>query len=1203
MIRTQQINFDSYIDNDYDYSSDGETSEDMAISNQKTGNSKSFYISLDQHLENVNHGKNKYANELSSIAAYDEEDFSFDKKNRPFVPRCKKDLAAVDIVIFDIFNFVQFKITETNGFFEKYFLGWVKQCETPLNDYSSYLQSVYKDKYQMIRQMRCESMSISINDKKNQLRVIRHDDKHERILFHYVGFGFPKINDSNIYVMDQRTGRCAKYDVKSVFLNIGAPSFFVFDCDNAGILKDFIVEQEEILNKNSRNDYGFENSDYNDWFGFFATGIDESLPLDPLLPRDFLTSCLLTPVKISLICHIIRYYNTLFNDNDFPFSYLSKLKDKELNELELILNALIDSIASDCLNSKSFSYILRKDRSISILFRRFILAQYLLHFYDINPISHPALPNMYFHSFWNQWEFTLDTWVTSNLTPSISLLNNFINSITNSFSYCLLSNQTIKQSLLTAMCNISSLETKSSNHVFKLLAEFSAKDNENRDRVSKIIFFNSLFSKLISNKLEIEDFHSLTYLILSLIQYDLNFVFEVRKELDLSILLEYLFDESINYVTRSYIAAILSSILISVKSIQMLCSEKDFLINIKNEIPKAKPQLILWLFILLKRTFENTSIDMKLYYYDSIHYQVATCIFHQSYECRASAVTALSCFLQKEKNSINIYLLLFCLPCIFDVSFMVRYQLLFLIATFISSEFESLLDFKVENSTTFKSFSSIIDKLLFGKVEYMKIKDDFEVFAKSIDCFINESTIINNSTLIYFLLDYLSYDPHPTIKLNAIKIKRMFLKLIEDKEFRNYCSSSSPSNGSFNSYNSLNRYDNNSLKNDGVFDIEYSEQAEDNNNNNNTNNNIQTNLFISDFDSLYNVSLRQLIRTKQTNISSINKHSSKKEIEHMIFETQDNEIETPHLQLKGYSKLSYGKSSQQQINKLAFNKINSSIIVSSTNKWIYFLDDNLNTISKLRPSDSETSDLHYINHNGKLMGLICTSDGCIHLCNNNSKECSVSWRADSNYSLAKIPQYCTYLERTFQIISSRGSNSTILWDLNSQKLVNEWVTSNNINATSIESDINDGNICYIGYSNGEINLFDIRSNELIYKNSINTNLSGEIIKIHCNYENIYFATEKGVAIYDKRNNQFNNLHQESKSLFTHFSFQPKFSLFSSIANNEQPKLYDFSGNVIYDTTQLKKNFENSIFEFHSCLPIISFGSRNGEICSYNIISQ
>lgn len=229
------------------------------------------------------------------------------------------------------------------------------------------------------------------------------------------------------------------------------------------------------------------------------------------------------------------------------------------------------------------------------------------------------------------------------------------------------------------------------------------------------------------------------------------------------------------------------------------------------------------------------------------------------------------------------------------------------------------------------------------------------------------------------------------------------------------------------------------------------------------------------------------------------------------------------------------------------------------------------------------------------MGLICTSDGCIHLCNHNSKECSFSWRSDSNYSSFDIPQYCTYSESTNQIISGRGPNSTILWDLNSQKLIHEWYNPGTTgNVTSIESD---GNLCYIGYSNGALNVFDIRSSDFIHQGVIRAD--SEIIKIFKHFEHLYLATESGLIVHDPNSIQFRSITHSSLP-FTHFSFQRQFSLFSSISGSEPPKLYNISGDLLFDTSQLKRSLNNTSFEFHPSLPLIAFGTDSGEILSYSV---
>uniref|UniRef100_A0A914R7Z0 Uncharacterized protein n=1 Tax=Parascaris equorum TaxID=6256 RepID=A0A914R7Z0_PAREQ len=92
-----------------------------------------------------------------------------------------------------------------------------------------------------------------------------------------------------------------------------------------------------------------------------ACSEDELLPMDPDLPADLFTSCLTTPIQISILWYIVK------NDlkDRFPLSIVEKipgqLTDRRtlLGELNWIFTAITDTIAWNALPKELFQKLFR----------------------------------------------------------------------------------------------------------------------------------------------------------------------------------------------------------------------------------------------------------------------------------------------------------------------------------------------------------------------------------------------------------------------------------------------------------------------------------------------------------------------------------------------------------------------------------------------------------------------------------------------------------------------------------------------------------------------------------------------------------------------------------------------------------------------------------------------------------------------------
>ena len=133
----------------------------------------------------------------------------------------------------------------------------------------------------------------------------------------------------------------------------------------------------------------YEALNWNDWTCICATDVGEKLPDEAKLPKDFLTSCILTPVKTALLCHVLQYFRLDIEDSSVepPFHSLWDDNSPESIKLSILLSSLIDSIAADSLPRNIYYTYFRNSQVTFNVFNAYLLSQYLLIAYDLNQKS------------------------------------------------------------------------------------------------------------------------------------------------------------------------------------------------------------------------------------------------------------------------------------------------------------------------------------------------------------------------------------------------------------------------------------------------------------------------------------------------------------------------------------------------------------------------------------------------------------------------------------------------------------------------------------------------------------------------------------------------------------------------------------------------------------------------------------------------
>ncbi|GME81644.1 unnamed protein product [Ambrosiozyma monospora] len=209
-----------------------------------------------------------------------------------------------------------------------------------------------------------------------------------------------------------------------VFLNL----LQVVNCGAAGNViennKRFVQKRiDDEANRNSDPNAPSPVSSYLESFQFAACRSDETLPLNPDLPADLFTSCLLTPIDISLKWFLMTSplnkngeYDVLKNkEGDIVIPGKTSERKSPLGELSWILIAVTDSIAWNTISRPLFKKLFRQDLMVAALFRNFLLAKRIMQKMGVHPMSDPPLADVSNHPMWDSWDLAIEEVLTQML--------------------------------------------------------------------------------------------------------------------------------------------------------------------------------------------------------------------------------------------------------------------------------------------------------------------------------------------------------------------------------------------------------------------------------------------------------------------------------------------------------------------------------------------------------------------------------------------------------------------------------------------------------------------------------------------------------------------------------------------------------------------------------------------------------------------
>lgn len=255
----------------------------------------------------------------------------------------------------------------------------------------------------------------SVDETRKFCTSLRRNAKDERILFHYNGHGVPLPTQSGeIWVFNRNYTQYIPVSLYDLQAWLGAPSLYVFDCSHAGnIIQSFdrFVEKHESENVELRQqDPAAQLQSYSDNILLAACRKTESLPTSPDLPADLFTSCLTSPIEMSLTFFILEnpLPSTLTKEDALKVPGRLQERRSPIGELNWIFTAITDTIAWNLLPRPVFKKLFRQDLMVAALFRNFLLSERIMRAHGCHPMSMPSLPETHDHPLWQSWDLACE---------------------------------------------------------------------------------------------------------------------------------------------------------------------------------------------------------------------------------------------------------------------------------------------------------------------------------------------------------------------------------------------------------------------------------------------------------------------------------------------------------------------------------------------------------------------------------------------------------------------------------------------------------------------------------------------------------------------------------------------------------------------------------------------------------------------------
>ena len=996
-------------------SSDSEDSSGGSASDSDSQQGKTFRgLSVLEQFSKFS-VQNFATSESTYLPPFKEKDFRVAAMNTPFLPKREPPQAFIECALLMCASSTYFPKHDCDYTKHLPVIYMWKDCANVIgSEFTSYAQNSFKEHYLSFRPRIRFLIHIDPTvEKLNKLSMLRRDVPTGRVLYHYIGFGSPTMNESSISCLDGKVGVFGHFPLRSLLEYIRPPSFFLFDCDNSAsalmnLRNTAAMKRDE--KKSAASLYANRPVDWNDWFCIGGTDAGESLPSDPHLPRDFVTACIFTPVRMALICHALQRYRTTITAQ-FPLDVLSCDSLNESSEIgKDLLNgliAVIDAIAIDVLSVELYKKLFRSDEMVRHLFQRFILMQYLLRPYQIHPVSCPQLPDMSTHCLWQQWATIADLAVATGLKPMCKLSSELFRMAHVSFEGHLSRGEEhmITKSVITLLFH--AIEAENSPKPLKLLARFAACNSNTRKLLAESAVFSSLFSWLIATKDHRNRFHGICYLIVTLFRENPGFVHETGKDAREELIPALLFEEKLPEQTRALVAAILATLVSVNEPIRAVVVSKRFMSQISKVLEKSKPVLSLWLLLLLRRMFDSYGTQLSTFYNIGLYMQVASFSLHESHEIRASAIAVMACLLQAGDDITNTQLSFFALLCVFDGAYCVRYNLILFLGRLLS--LYPNLDAKAETNPR-NTFLSFYAQWFHCHPAYSDISN-IDTLTGIVDTFIKNPNFISRMlSIAWEAVAILSDDPHPDVCAAGHEIRKLHTS-------------------------DVGKYEKSKL------------------------------LCESGGDALYRMCMGQLV-----NSACWRCPRSPRKLSAVPDSLPAGVLGNPPESF--FTTRTRFRIAGCRITHVAYHTTSLSLAAATSNNQVQF--DNEAHSQSILKLHAPVSSLSIIDCHHKPLVLTGCSDGSVLLWEPSESTPRLCLRADWPVE-ARGDLVIAPLHSHSQFVTSRGSNASIrLWDMTAQRIVSEWESGATDRVTSIAVN---GNICTAGFVNGLIAVFDLRCKE------------------------------------------------------------------------------------------------------------------------------
>ncbi|XP_068158364.1 regulatory-associated protein of mTOR [Drosophila tropicalis] len=289
------------------------------------------------------------------------------------------------------------------------------------------LQMQYERWQPRARYKKCHDPTVE--DVKKLCTSLRRNAKGERILFHYNGHGVPKPTaNGEIWVFNKTFTQYIPLSIFELITWMAAPSIYVYDCSNAGIIINSFQpyaeqhehEREKAIAAAQQRGMGSmagpgmlpNQISYKNCIHLAACAANEILPMNSQLPADLFSSCLTTPINIALKWYAMQEKLGMVPriQSELIDKIPGKVNDRRtmMGELNWIFTAITDTIAWNTLPRELFQRLFRQDLLVASLFRNFLLAERILKSHDCTPVSLPALPPCHRHPMWKAWDLVVD---------------------------------------------------------------------------------------------------------------------------------------------------------------------------------------------------------------------------------------------------------------------------------------------------------------------------------------------------------------------------------------------------------------------------------------------------------------------------------------------------------------------------------------------------------------------------------------------------------------------------------------------------------------------------------------------------------------------------------------------------------------------------------------------------------------------------